>query len=226
MAENATINQIIFYDYNTLSEQDKTLCVLTSGQMSPEIEDYTIIPDVSHNPNDRYLNIGARAVLTNGLVSSVSAKVWIHVNSTADVEHVAKIGETPYTDEYIVTDEDAVVFDCTISLKKNDICIDTFDVAKSWVRPYYKVTKDGTTTIDWTEIAQEDITKTTDQNIYTFSKSIDVSAGGRFVVTFKWVDSLGAERVANFRVIGQGQRLTVNGAGDHLLINAIDKIII
>lgn len=225
--QQTTINRIIFYDFNYNSEPKPELAIIENSDIDPTIEEYTVTPVLSSDPYNRYLYIGARALLSNGLMSDISAKAWIHVNSTADVTHVAKDeSDVTYANDYICTDEDTVTFDCSIELIKNPSCLDTFSVAKNWIHPYYKVTREGVVVTGWTEVAQEDITKIGETNVFTFTKVVDVSTGGRFVVTFKWVDSLGAERVANFRVIGQGQRLTVNEAGDHLLINATDKIII
>lgn len=221
--QQTTINRIIFYDFNYDSEPKPELAVLENGDIDPTIEEYTVTPVLSSDPYNRYLYIGARALLSNGLMSDISAKAWIHVNSRADVTHVAKNeSAVTYTNDYICTDEDTVTFDCSIELIKNPSCLDTFSVAKSWIHPYYKVVREGTTVTNWTEVPQEDITKGTG-NVYTFTKIVDVSTGGRYEIFFKWKDALGTERVVSARVVGQGMRLKVNST-DYLLINATYKL--
>jgi len=222
--QQTTINRIIFYDFNYNSEPKPELAVIENGDIDPTIEEYTVTPVLSSDPYNRYLYIGARALLSNGLMSDISAKAWIHVNSTADVTHAAKnkSGVT-YANDYICTDEDTVTFNCSIELIKNPSCLDTFSVAKSWVHPYYKITREGVVVTDWTEVAQEDITKVGETNVFTFTKKVDVSTGGRYEVFFKWKDALNNERVASVRIIGQGMRLKINST-DYLLINAIGKL--
>lgn len=221
--QQTTINRIIFYDFNYDSEPKPELAVIENGDIDPTIEEYTVTPVLSSDPYNRYLYIGARALLSNGLMSDISAKAWIHVNSRADVTHVAKDeSAVTYTNDYICTDEDTVTFDCSIELIKNPSCLDTFSVAKSWIHPYYKVVREGTTVTNWEEVPQEDITKGTG-NVYTFTKIVDVSTGGRYEIFFKWKDALGNERVVSARVVGQGMRLKVNST-DYLLINATDKL--
>ena len=222
--QQTTINRIIFYDFNYDSEPKPELAIIENGDIDPTIEEYTVTPVLSSDPYNRYLYIGARALLSNGLMSDISAKAWIHVNSRADVTHVAKDeSDVTYANDYICTDEDTVTFDCSIELIKNPSCLNTFSVAKSWVHPYYKVIREGTTVTNWTEVAQEDITKVGETNVFTFTKVVDVSTGGRYEVFFKWKDALNNERVASVRIIGQGMRLMVNST-DYLLINAKDKL--